>query len=202
MKLKKVISLCHQRKAFRLFDKISECGEIVQWMGDGCAAYPLNGLPILDEETLCAVFDISEKQLKNTSVQRLTMPDAPNVSDTDPDERVLKDDDFSITYGGTEVLPLRTRTGIIFIQKKYLAPLEDVLDVVQLYERVTTDGQTYVAAKAGLLIAAVIFPYRIVNEKFVNRIEEVSRESRRVLNDPPPVRMMERDTDQGLMFAE
>lgn len=44
MKLKKVISLCHQRKTFRLFDKISENGEIVQWMGDGCAAYPLNGL--------------------------------------------------------------------------------------------------------------------------------------------------------------
>ena len=147
MKLKKVISLCHQRKTFRLFDKISENGEIVQWMGDGCAAYPLNGLPILDEETLCAVFDISEKQLKNTSIRRLTMPDVLNIGDTDPDERVLKDDDFSIIYGGTEVKPLKTRTGIIFIQQKYLAPLEDVLDVVQLYERVTPDGQTYVAAK-------------------------------------------------------
>ena len=81
MKLKKVISLCHQRKTFRLFDKISENGEIVQWMGDGCAAYPLNGLPILDEETLCAVFDISEKQLKNTSIRRLTMPDVLNIGD-------------------------------------------------------------------------------------------------------------------------
>lgn len=200
MKLKKVISLCHQRKTFRLFDKISENGEIVQWMGDGCAAYPLNGLPILDEETLCAVFDISEKQLKNTSVQRLTMPDALNVGDTDPDERVLKDDDFSITYGGTEVLPLRTRTGIIFIQKKYLAPLEDVLDVVQLYERVTPDGQTYVAAKAGLLIAAVIFPYKVVNEKFVTRLEEIARECRRVLDAPPPVRPLERDDTQGNLF--
>lgn len=94
MKLKKVISLCNQQKTFRLFDKISGNGEIVQWMGDGFAAYPLNGLPILDEETLCAVFDISEKQLKNTSVRRLTMPDALNVGDTDPDERILKDDDF------------------------------------------------------------------------------------------------------------
>ena len=133
MKLKKVISLCNQQKTFRLFDKISGNGEIVQWMGDGFAAYPLNGLPILDEETLCAVFDISEKQLKNTSVRRLTMPDALNVGDTDPDERILKDDDFSITYGGTQVKPLKTRNGIIFIQQKYLAPLEDVLDVVQLY---------------------------------------------------------------------
>ena len=201
MKLKKVISLCHQRKTFRLFDKISENGEIVQWMGDGCAAYPLNGLPILDGETLCAVFDISEKQLKNTSIRRLTMPDALNVGDTDPDERVLKDDDFSIIYGGTEVKPLKARNGIIFIQQKYLAPLEDVLDVVQLYERVTPDGQTYVAAKAGLLIAAVIFPYSVINEKFVTRLEEITQESRRVLNEPPPVHMMERDPDQGSMFA-
>ena len=202
MKLKKVISLCHQRKTFRLFDKISENGEIVQWMGDGCAAYPLNGLPILDEETLCAVFDISEKQLKNTSIRRLTMPDVLNIGDTDPDERVLKDDDFSIIYGGTEVKPLKARNGIIFIQQKYLAPLEDVLDVVQLYERVTPDGQTYVAAKAGLLIAAVIFPYSVINEKFVTRLEEITRESRRALNDPPQVHMMERDPDQGSVFAE
>lgn len=202
MKLKKVISLCHQRKTFRLFDKISECGEIVQWLGDGFAAYPLNGLPILDEETLCAVFDISEKQLKNTSVRRLTMPDALNVDDTDPAERALSDDDFSIIYGGTELKPLKTRNGIIFIQQKYIAPLEDVLDVVQLYERVTPDGQTYIAAKAGLLIAAAIFPYSVINEKFVKRLEEVARESRRVLNEPPPVRMAERDPDQGDMFAE
>lgn len=200
MKLKKVISLYHQRKTFRLFDKISECGEIVQWMGDGFAAYPLNGLPILDEETLCAVFDISEKQLKNTSVRRLTMPDALNVDDTAPAERVLPDDDFSIIYGGTELKPLKTRNGIVFIPQKYITPLEDVLDVVQLYERVTPDGQTYIAAKAGLLIAAVIFPYSVVNEKFVNWLEEVAQESRRVLNEPPPVRMVERDPDQGSMF--
>ena len=200
MKLKKVISLCHQRKTFRLFDKISENGEIVQWMGDGCAAYPLNGLPILDEETLRAVFDISEKQLKNTSIRRLTMPDALNVDDTDPAERALSDDDFSIIYGGTELKPLKTRNGIIFIQQKYIAPLEDVLDVVQLYERVTPDGQSYIAAKAGLLLAAVIFPYKVVNEKFVTRLEEMARECRKVLDAPPPVRPLERDDTQGNLF--
>lgn len=40
MKLKKVISLCHQRKTFRLFDKISECGEIVQWLVTGSRPTP------------------------------------------------------------------------------------------------------------------------------------------------------------------
>ena len=87
MKLKKVVALCNKAKGFRLFDKLDSTGEITQWLGDGYAIYPLIGLPILDEETLCAVFDISEKQLKNTSVRRLTMPDALNVEDTDPAER-------------------------------------------------------------------------------------------------------------------
>lgn len=201
MKLKKVTSLCGKSKCYRLFDKIDSTGEITQWLGDGYAIYPLNGLPILDEESLCAVFDISEKQRENISVRRAAMPESVNTDDTDPAERVLKDDDFSIIYGGTELQPLKTRNGIMFIQRKYLAPLEDVLDMVQLYERVTPDGQTYVAAKAGLLIAAVIFPYSVINEKFVTRLEEITRESRRALNEPPPVHMMERDPDQGSMFA-
>lgn len=160
----------------------------------------MNGLPILDEESLCAVFDISEKQRENISVRRAAMPESVNTDDTDPAERVLKDDDFSIIYGGTELQPLKTRNGIMFIQRKYLAPLEDVLDMVQLYERVTPDGQSYIAAKTGLLIAAVIFPYNVVNEKFVTRLEEIARECRRVLDAPPRVRPLERDDTQGNLF--
>ena len=200
MKLKKVVALCNKAKGFRLFDKLDSTGEITQWLGDGYAIYPLIGLPILDEETLCAVFDISEKQRENIVVRRSEMPEAVNVDDTDPAERVLSDDDFSIIYGGAELQPLKTRNGITFIQRKYLAPLEDVLDMVQLYERVTPDGQSYIAAKAGLLIAAVIFPYKVVNEKFVTRLEEITRECRRVLDAPPPVRPLERDDTQGNLF--
>ncbi|WP_217958111.1 hypothetical protein [Acutalibacter muris] len=200
MKLKKVTSLCGKSKCYRLFDKIDSTGEITQWLGDGYAIYPLNGLPILDEESLCAVFDISEKQRENISVRRAAMPESVNTDDTDPAERVLKDDDFSIIYGGTELQPLKTRNGIMLIQRKYLAPLEDVLDMVQLYERVTPDGQSYIAAKTGLLIAAVIFPYNVVNEKFVTRLEEIARECRRVLDAPPRVRPLERDDTQGNLF--
>ena len=69
MKLKKVVALCNKAKGFRLFDKLDSTGEITQWLGDGYAIYPLIGLPILDEETLCAVFDISEKQRENIVVR-------------------------------------------------------------------------------------------------------------------------------------
>ena len=75
MKMKKLVALCKRTGIFRLFDKIGEGGELLgQWMGDGYAAYPLNGIPVLDEETLCAVFDITEKQREKFSIRRVEMP--------------------------------------------------------------------------------------------------------------------------------
>lgn len=58
MKLKKVLSICKANGLYYLYDRIDRSGEITQWLGDGYAIYPLDGLPILDEESFCAVFDI------------------------------------------------------------------------------------------------------------------------------------------------
>ena len=62
MKLKKVLSICKTNGLYYLYDRIDRSGEITQWLGDACALYPLDGLPILDEESFCAVFDITGKQ--------------------------------------------------------------------------------------------------------------------------------------------
>ena len=54
MKLKKVLSICKANGLYYLYDRIDRSGEITQWLGDGYALYPLDGLPILDEESFCA----------------------------------------------------------------------------------------------------------------------------------------------------
>lgn len=51
MKLKKVLSICKANGLYYLYDRIDRSGEITQWLGDGYALYPLDGLPILDEES-------------------------------------------------------------------------------------------------------------------------------------------------------
>lgn len=75
------------------------------------------------------------------------------------------------------------------------------IDFLKMFDSESVDGVSYIVAKTGLLIAAVIFPYKVVNETFVTRLEEVTRECRRVL-DAPPARTLERDTEQGNMFQE
>lgn len=47
MKLKKVAALCSSANAFCLFDRVDGDGVVTQWLGDGCCAFPLHGLPVL-----------------------------------------------------------------------------------------------------------------------------------------------------------
>ena len=61
-----------------------------------------------------------------------------NLSDTDPTEHRIDEESLSLVYDGGVLKPLQTRNGISFIQNKYLSPLEDVIDMVQLYERETS----------------------------------------------------------------
>lgn len=206
MKLKKVAALCKQSRAFRLYDRISGSGEITQWLGDASAAYPLDGLPILDEESLCAVFDITEKQRENMLFRHEPLPEAIDVDDTAPHDLIIRESDLSVTYGGSGLKPLKTSNGITFIQSKYLSPLEDVIDMVQLYERTTPQGGSYIVAKTGFLIAAVIFPYSVISEKFVDEVEELARQCRRALLETrglhSPEERAERDENQTSVFEE
>ena len=61
MKLKKVAALCSSANAFCLFDRVDGDGVVTQWLGDGCCAFPLHGLPVLSEPELYRMFDVSEE---------------------------------------------------------------------------------------------------------------------------------------------
>lgn len=80
MKLKKVLSICKTNGLYYLYDRIDRSGEITQWLGDGYTIYPLDGLPILDEESFCAVFDIRAGRLGlQQSAGKRAGPNLPGV---------------------------------------------------------------------------------------------------------------------------
>lgn len=159
MKLKKVASLCGKTKMFCLYDRAERDDVVSQWLGDGYAIYPITGLPYMDEENIYSMFDISAKQQEKIIFRHGPAPEGINLDDVDPTERRLSDDGLSVVYDGGILKPLQTRNGISFIQNKYLSPLEDVIEMVQLYERATPQGTPYIVAKTGFFLAAVIMPY-------------------------------------------
>ena len=191
MKLKKVLSICKTNGLYYLYDRIDRSGEITQWLGDGYALYPLDGLPILDEESFCAVFDITGKQREKILFRHERLPEHLNVEDVAACDKLVREYETTFINGGLRLKPLKTNNGVTFIRSLYLSPLEDVIDMVQFYERTTPDGGSYIVAKAGFLTAAVIMPgahspprrRRTKKSRTKTRRPHLTRKRRRIRNE-------------------
>jgi len=171
MKINKLAAICKRSETIMLYDK--EDGG--QWIGDGAAMYSAYDLPELNDDYIYAIFDIPEKKQKKMSYRRQGMPPSISVADSVPNENMLDPPKFDISVAGRILRPLKTQRGLIFIDTKYLLPLADADDYLELYERISTDGKLYVAVKNGFMLMAVILPYKIVTEDFVENMEELAR---------------------------
>ena len=100
MKLKKVLSICKANGLYYLYDRIDRSGEITQWLGDGYAIYPLDGLPILDEESFCAVFDITGKQREKILFRHERLPEHLNVEDVAACDKLVREYETTFINGG------------------------------------------------------------------------------------------------------
>lgn len=180
MKIKTLAALCRKNKAFFLFDSVSEDGEVgTQWLGDGLAVYPLFNLPYLYEDTICTLFDIPDKQQEKIIFRHQPLPEGINFTDADAHEHITNPEKITIGYAGRVLRPIQTRKGLAFIDTAHLAPLDDIADTMELYERTTPSGGTYFAAKMGLLIAGVILPYNnALQKEFVEQLETISGKCR------------------------
>lgn len=185
MKPKKVLSICKTNGLYYLYDRIDRSGEITQWLGDGYALYPLDGLPILDEESFCAVFDITGKQREKILFRHERLPEHLNVEDVAAGDKLVREHETTFINGGLRLKPLKTNNGVTFIRSLYLSPLEDVIDMVQFYERTTPQGGSYIVAKAGFLTAAVIMPY-VISKKFADELEELKEQIEDTRDDLNP----------------
>ena len=108
MKLKKVLSICKTNGLYYLYDRIDRSGEITQWLGDACALYPLDGLPILDEESFCAVFDITGKQREKILFRHERLPEHLNVEDVAAGDKLVREYETTFINGGLRLKPLKT----------------------------------------------------------------------------------------------
>lgn len=148
MKIKNIAAICKKNKYAVIYERYGESGGVIQYIGDGAAAYPVTGLPELDKESLLTIFDVPEKQREA----------------------------ISIAYSGKTLKPLQTRRGLVFIESRYLSPVSDILDVLELYERITPRGTPYIVAKAGFLLQAVIMPYDVISQQFVDNLKRLTEQ--------------------------
>lgn len=86
MKIKNIAAICKKNKYAVIYERYTE-GGVVQYIGDGAAAYPVTGLPALDKESLLTIFDVPEKQREDWFVQVAGIPSEISFEDTDANEK-------------------------------------------------------------------------------------------------------------------
>lgn len=201
MKIKSIAAIRKKSKRVVLYSKRDAEGDIVQqYISDGSAVYPVLGLPVLDEESILTIFDIPEKQREDWLVKDADIPDGINFEDMDNCEQIIERAGLSIVYAGKTLKPLQTRHGLIFMESRYLAPISDVLDVMELYERATPGGEPYIVAKAGFLLQAVIMPNDIITDQFVHGVQELARQCAAALAEKEEKRRREDIIDPQYSF--
>jgi len=127
----------------------------------------------------CSICRSSTKTIFSPQIifRREELPKIVDFRDVVECENALETADIEIGFSGTLLLPLHTSQGIRFIDKAYLRPLADCdEDMLMFYERQTEDGDLYIAAKVGMILAATIAPFDVVNEKFVEKLREITKD--------------------------
>lgn len=125
MKIKNIAAICKKNKYAVIYERYGESGGVIQYIGDGAAAYPVTGLPALDKESLLTIFDVPEKDRGNYFVKTLGVPAGISFEDTDETERHVEREGISIIYSGRTLKPIRTTRGLVFIESRYLSPVAD-----------------------------------------------------------------------------
>lgn len=143
-------------------DMIKNPDDIRQWISDGVGAYPLDGLPYLDEESVCAIFDVDAKKRDKLVVSHAgTLPEGMDFTDQHRGDDPLEQLDFQMSLGGNELTLFRDGGGgLVVIKSAYRKPLE-AWNECECFKRVDSEGRPYVAVMSGCILRALIYPYKI-----------------------------------------
>ncbi len=172
MIFKNLTALCRSHKRIILY---GDAEERVQWLGDGCAAYPLHGMPPLTEAVLATVCDVPGKDLGKFYIrQEPEMPDIYSCQDVDPrGETMLHPEPYIFKRYDKILCPVRTSCGLMFYDPEYLKPLRDMQDTLEIYERFTSGGRLYFAVKSGFLLQAILTPLEPAYDKILQELLEL-----------------------------
>ena len=179
MKLKKIEKICKSAGTVHLYDhrikaEIKEDGydEVtVQWMGDGGAVYPREGMPGLDPDNVYAIFDVNAKQAdKLRAAYYEELPPGLCFDDVSLGEELLEPVKLTMSLGGVALHLLRDREGgLLVIKDEYRAPFDNWKDC-ECYKRISESGTPYVAVKSGCILRGVIMPYNCIDADFVEAL--------------------------------
>lgn len=166
MRISKIAKLCKEMKM--VFTKKTDGG---LWVGNGYCMYLLPEFTYLEQEGVALALGIAEKNKGKYIFQQITLEDFC-TEDFDETETVCEPMNFGFNTANGTVQAYKTQEGVLFLRTDRLAPLRDEIENVEIYLRHTVKGDAYFVAKVGMELYAIFSPEEIINQNFIERLEE------------------------------
>ena len=96
-----------------------------------------------------------------------------SLKDVVAEEYQVETLEVNISCMEKSLVPIKVHKGIVFIDQKLLSPLIDIRPLT-LYERKTSCGNVYIAAKAGMMLKAVIIPTDVISKNIVDDLNIIA----------------------------
>lgn len=160
MKIKKIAAQCKATGRACLYDYTDGDGCISQWIGNGAAVWPVNGVPMLEAEHLPALFDLTGKQLEEMQIEQHEAPEGIDFRDYSNDDILATEARLRVIWNGCELMMLTAKGVTYYIDTELLAPIwaEYERDTIQYCLRRQKDGTPYFAVLGGLLLVGLVWP--------------------------------------------
>lgn len=174
MKIKSLAKVCASNHTVAICAHTDvDDGQLVQYIGNGHAIYAVRGLPRMNKDAMLTLFDVKEKDKSKWYAPEGVTTGGFDMQDTTDDEQPLRWELPCVHSGGAVMMPLETEEGdLYFIDKMYIAPVNQTEDMLGLFLRRTEGGSPYVVAKDGFMFQAAIMPI-MINEDFVARLKRL-----------------------------
>lgn len=163
MRIKELAKCAKDDGALTLLDEVDEDGEVVRQyvMLPNRAIYPLDGMPMLNEQTLLTVMDVPREKHSLYEVVRSVMPERARlmVEDAKLTDTQLRRGTWSLGMNGLTLTPVfrwDMDADVWFVETELLKVLADERGVELAMRKV--DGSAVIVAMVGMVTVACFVP--------------------------------------------
>lgn len=157
MKTKDIAAIINKAKHLSICERYSQ-----QWIGDGEALYPVQGMPNLGDEEMLRFLDLEPEKISVEHITGTRIDFTPELLDSD--DHLLDVRGPSFIDRGYLYRSYLTKVGAVIAQELYFKPIENDKDIdcePLYYLRFSGKGDnlfSYIVAKKGLHILGYICP--------------------------------------------
>lgn len=153
MKLSAIKKLCMESGSFYIMD----APDGRQWFSNGFAAWPIDGVRVT-ENSVPALFDLTEDQVGKLFIREMTMPDERFQIEPMNEDMELKDSGMAVWSAGDLYRVLESVGGLLFLPVSCIKPAEYKKAFMRYFERTHPSGEILIAAFADLTAGALVKP--------------------------------------------